>query len=81
MTRFTSGSGSTRTAWLLPVAALLAVFVLRGTACKRKPGSAQPVVTPASKKGWITPLMTAPPPPPTPALWRKDITRIPTLPE
>ncbi|MET0619241.1 MAG: hypothetical protein ABW056_03125 [Thermoanaerobaculia bacterium] len=79
--RSVARSRSTRAAWLVPVTVLLAVFVLRGTACKKKPGSTQPVVTPASKNGWITPLLTAPPPQLTPTLWRTDITRIPTLPE
>jgi hypothetical protein len=72
-----------RAGWFVPVAVLLALFVLRGAACKKKPAPGQPavVVTPASKNPWITPLLTAPPPMPTPTLWRTDITRIPTLPE
>ena len=73
---------STRAGWFVPVAVLLFLFVLRGAACKKKPAPAPRLeVTPASKGGWITPLMTAAPPPPTPTLWRTDITRIPTLPE
>ena len=68
--------------WLVPVAVLLALFGLRGAACRKKPTTDQPaVVTPASKKPWITPLLTAPPPQPTATLWRTDITRVPTLPE
>ena len=72
---------SLRAGWLVPVAVLLALFVLRGAGCKKKPAPGQPEVTPASKNGWITPLLTAPPPRPTPTLWRTDITRVPTLPE
>jgi hypothetical protein len=71
-----------RAAWLLPLAVLLALFTLRGAAgCRRKPSAGSLEVTPASKRPWITPLLTAPPAQPTPTLWRSDITRIPTLPE
>ena len=72
-----------RSVWFLPAAFLLALFVLRGAGCKKKPAepARPPEITPASKDGWITPLLTAPPPMPTPTLWRTDITRIPTLPE
>ncbi len=76
-----STSKARQAAWFLPAALLLTLFVLRGAACKKAPGPGGPVVTPASKDGWITPLLTAPPPQPTPPLWRTDITRIPTLPE
>ena len=69
-----------RTAWFLPATLLLALFVLRGAACRKAQPSAEPVVTPAAKGGWITPLLTAPPPQPTMTLWRTDITRVPTEP-
>ena len=71
---------ATRIAWFLPATLLLALFVLRGAACRKKPSPGEPVVTPAAKEGWITPLLTAPPPQPTPPLWRADITRVPTEP-
>ncbi len=77
----TSTPKARQAAWFLPAALLLALFVLRGAACKKAPPPGGPVVTPVSKDGWITPLLTAPPPQPTPPLWRSDITRIPTLPE
>jgi hypothetical protein len=69
-----------RLSWCLPVLALLALFVLRGVACKKKPGPEAAVVTPAARGGWLTPLLTAPPPQLTPTLWRNDITRVPTEP-
>jgi hypothetical protein len=69
---------ATRIAWFLPATLLLALFVLRGAACRKAQPPAAPVVTPASKDGWITPLLTAPPPMATPTLWRTDITRVPT---
>ncbi len=73
---------TTRAVRFLPVMLLLAVFAIRGVGCRKKeaPG-AGPVVTPHSKRPWITPLQTIPPAPPTPTLWRTDITRVPTLPE
>jgi hypothetical protein len=65
----------------------LAVCLLaaRSAGCRSKSGGSAsrqpPVVTPATKQGtWITPLLTAPPPQPTPTLW-KGVTRVPTLPE
>ena len=71
-----------RGVWLLPGLLLLALFVVRGTGCKKKAADPPrpPEITPASKSGWITPLLTAPPPQATPTLWRTDITRIPTEP-
>jgi hypothetical protein len=67
---------------MVPAALLLALFVVRGTGCRKKTAepARPPEVTPASKSGWITPLLTAPPPQPTATLWRTDITRIPTEP-
>jgi hypothetical protein len=69
---------STRSGWFVPVAVLLALVLLRGAACRKKPAPGQPpAVTPASKDGWITPLLTAPPPMPTfPPL--KNATPVPT---
>jgi hypothetical protein len=64
----------------------LAVSLLaaRSAGCRAKPGASSkpvPAVTPAVKHGtWITPLLTAPPPRPTPTLW-PGVTRVPTIPE
>ena len=67
--------------WFVPATLLLALFVVRGTGCRKKTEPVRPPeITPASKDGWITPLLTAPPPMPTPALWRADVTRVPTEP-
>ena len=62
----------------------LSLLAARSAGCRAKAGSASsatPAVTPAIKRGhWITPLLTAPPPRPTPTLW-KGVTRVPELPE
>jgi len=64
----------------------LSLLAARSAGCRAKAGSgsassATPAVTPAIRRGhWITPLLTAPPPRPTPTLW-KGVTRVPELPE
>jgi hypothetical protein len=63
---------------LSPLALVLAALALRSAGCKK---AAPPVPGAAPPERWSTPLLTAPPPRPTPTLWRTDITRIPTLPE
>jgi len=69
-----------RVAWfLLPILAALAIHA---AGCRKTPAAnPRPQITPASAHPWITPLLTPPPPLPTPTLWRKDITRVPALPE
>lgn len=60
--------------------AVLLAMALKAGGCRKKPS---PAGTPAHVRpthGFVTPLLTPPPPLPTPTLWRKDITRIPTLP-
>jgi hypothetical protein len=68
-----------RALWAL--ALLLSLLTLPAAGCRKKAseGSVVAPVTPAAPH-WPTPLMTPPPPVPTPTLWRTDITRIPTLP-
>ena len=62
----------------------LSLLAARSAGCRAKsgPNSRPPAaVTPATRHGgWITPLLTAPPPRPTPTLW-KGVTRVPDLPE
>ena len=75
-------SGSLRLAGFCALAVSLLAARSAGCRAKSDLGPARvPVVTPATKQGtWITPLLTAPPPQPTPTLW-KGVTRVPTIPE
>ena len=71
----------TRAGWpVAPLVVLLAIFACRGAGCRHKSAPAVPEVTPASKHGWITPLLTAPPPQPSLQDQRSNITPVPTLP-
>jgi hypothetical protein len=71
-----------RAAWPLFLLLLLAALGAHAGGCRKASSAARPPeVTPAAAHPWITPLMTPPPPLPTPTLWRKDITRVPALPE
>ncbi len=67
---------------LAPLAVLLALLAGRATACKGRKGAATPAHGPAvtAPAHWVTPLMTPPPPRPTPTMW-KGVTRAPQLPE
>ena len=65
---------------LLTLAILVVFLGLRSTGCQKKPQAGKPAASPSSQRKWITPLLTQPPPAPTPTLW-KGVTRVPQLPE
>jgi hypothetical protein len=66
---------------LLTLALLLGLLGFRSTGCQKKPAAGgKPASSPSTQRKWITPLLTQPPPAPTPTLW-KGVTRVPQLPE
>jgi hypothetical protein len=67
---------SVRALW--PLALLLSLLALRAAGCRK--AEKPPEKTPAAHPHWITPLMTPPPPRPTPTMW-PGVTRVPALPE
>lgn len=65
-----------------PLALVLAALSLRAGGCRKKTAVATPTAPSAAVRpqSWPTPLLTPPPPQPTPTLW-KGVTAVPALPE
>ncbi|MGE5414519.1 MAG: hypothetical protein ACM3NW_10110 [Syntrophomonadaceae bacterium] len=64
----------------LALALLFGMMAGRAAGCRKKEKSVHRPAAAPSPAHWITPLMTAPPPRPTPTMW-KGVTRAPQLPE
>jgi hypothetical protein len=67
--------------WLL--ALVLAALSLRSGGCRKKPPAPPASTAPSAAvnpQSWPTPLLTPPPPQPSPTLW-KGVTAVPALPE
>ncbi len=65
---------------LLALALLLGMLAGRAAGCRKKENPVHHPPAAPSPARWITPLMTPPPPRPTPTMW-KGVTRAPQLPE
>lgn len=65
-----------------PLALVLAALSLRAGGCRKKTAPVAPTAPSAAvnPKSWPTPLLTPPPPQPSPTLW-KGVTPVPALPE